>query len=343
MYPGEADPDLGVFVAAIARELERRGHEVDRAVVDRRGGSRLRHGRLLGAALLTALRRRPDVVYAHFLVPAGAAAALAATLARAPLVVTAHGADVRNIGRVPGVRALTRLATGRAAAVVAVSSYLARELSRRLPELAGRVEVINSGVDLGRFAARDSGSARRRLGWDGPGPAFLFVGHLDERKNVVRLVEAFERLGAGRLALVGEGPLRPRLEGRPGVRVVGRVPHEEVAEWMAAADVVCLPSLVEPFGQVLLEAMASERSVVATRVGGPPEFVPPEAGVLVDPASVESIEAGLRRAAELPRPNPAARAAAAGHDLRLQAGRVEALLEAAADGREGGTHRSPPA
>ena len=330
MYPGKVDPDLGVFVAGIARELERQGHEVALAVVDRRGGSRAKHLGLVVRALGLALRRRPDVVYAHFLVPAGAVAALAAAVARAPLVVTAHGADVRNIGRVPGVRALTRLVTRRATAVVAVSAYLARELGERLPDLAGRVEVIDSGVDLERFRARRADEARRRVGWEGPEPAFLFVGHLDERKNVLRLAESFERLGAGRLALVGEGPLRPRLEGRPGVRLVGRVPHAEVAEWMAAADVLCLPSLVEPFGQVLLEAMASERSVVATRVGGPPEFVPPEAGVLVDPASVSSIEEGLRRAAELPRPNAAARAAAARHDVRVQAARVEALLAEAA-------------
>jgi glycosyltransferase involved in cell wall biosynthesis len=333
MYPGPADPDLGVFVEGLERELRRAGHTVDRAVIDRRGGSPLKHLGLVLRAVTVALRRRPDVVYAHFLVPAGAAGALAAALARAPLVVTAHGADVRNIGRLPGVGLLTRLVTGRAAAVVAVSAYLARELTARVPQAGGRVRVVDSGVDLARFRLADAAAARRRLGWEGEGPAFLFVGHLDERKNVLRLVEAFERLDEGRLALVGEGPLRARLDGRPNVRLIGRVAHDEVAEWMSAADVVCLPSLVEPFGQVLLEAMASERSVVATRSGGPPEFVPAEAGVLVDPFSVDDIEAGLRRAAELPRPNPAARRAAAAHDVRRQAARVVELLEGAVAGR----------
>jgi glycosyltransferase involved in cell wall biosynthesis len=68
---------------------------------------------------------------------------------------------------------------------------------------------------------------------------------------------------------------------------------------------------------------------VATRVGGPPEFVTPQAGVLVDPASVASIAEGLLAAAELPSPNPAAREAAAGHDVRRQAERVERVLEEA--------------
>ena len=73
---------------------------------------------------------------------------------------------------------------------------------------------------------------------------------------------------------------------------------------------------------------------MATRVGGPPEFVPVGAGVLVDPLDEESIVDGLARAAALPIPNPAAREAAEAHDLKLQASRVEAILERAARGRQ---------
>ena len=127
--------------------------------------------------------------------------------------------------------------------------------------------------------------------------------------------------------------LRAALEGRPSVTLAGRVPHEEVRRWIQAADVVCQPSLVEPFGQALLEAMASERSVLATVVGGPPEFVIPAAGVLVDPQDVAAIADGLRRAAELPSPNRAARSAAAAHDVNFQAARIEEILEQAARGR----------
>jgi glycosyltransferase involved in cell wall biosynthesis len=146
---------------------------------------------------------------------------------------------------------------------------------------------------------------------------------------VLRLAEAFADLGRGDLAFVGGGPLRGALEGRSRVRVVGPVPHERVSEWLAACDVLCQPSLVEPFGIALLEAMASGRSVVATRVGGPPEFVPPEAGALVDPADVSSIREGLLAAEALPRPNEAARRAAERHDVRLEARRVATLLERA--------------
>jgi glycosyltransferase involved in cell wall biosynthesis len=80
----------------------------------------------------------------------------------------------------------------------------------------------------------------------------------------------------------------------------------------------------------VLEAMACARSVVATRIGGPPEFVPPEAGVLVDPLDLDALAHALRTAAALPCPNEAARAAAELHDVREQARRVEAVLERAA-------------
>src|SRR5829696_5407254 len=314
MYPGPEAPDHGVFVKGMADALEKRGHELERAVLVTRAGGRRRYATLFAKAARAARRFRPDVVYAHFLVPTGLLAGFAS---RAPLVATAHGRDVRNVGSIPGVRAATRAVARHATTLVAVSGYLRAELEARVPEARGKTEVVDCGVDLQLFKSADLRAAREELDWNADGPAFLHIGTLDERKNVMRLARAFERLG----------------EGRHGVRVVGRVPHEQVARWVAASDVVCQPSLVEPFGQALLEALASGRSVVATNVGGPPEFVTDGAGVLVDPQDERSIEAGLRAAAQLPTPNPAARAAAEPHDVSVQAAKVEAILERAARGR----------
>ena len=180
MYPGPDDPDLGTFVAQLEHALRARGHEIELAVLDRRAGGKARYWTLASRAARAARTFRPDVVYAHFLVPAGLIAALSS---RAPLVVTAHGQDVRNIGSVPGVRAATRYVVRRAATVVAVSDYLRRELEQRIPSARGKTEVIDSGVDLERFSLLP----RRENGAEGP--AFLCVGGLTERKNVVRLAE----------------------------------------------------------------------------------------------------------------------------------------------------------
>ena len=326
MYPGPAAPDLGTFVADLEAGLGARGHEIARAVVDRRGGPS-RHLALAYDVAATARRFRPDVVYAHFLVPAGLIAVLAG---RAPVVLTAHGQDVANAERSRAVRGATRLAVRRAAAVVAVSSWLRSKLEAAVPEAVGRTEVIDCGVDLRRFSPALAEEARAAVGWYPAGTAFVCIGALSERKNVLGLARAFERYGAGSLAFVGQGPLRDALVGRQGITTVGAVPHEQVPLWLNAADVVCQPSLVEPFGLVTLEAMSCGRSVVATRVGGPAEFVPPDAGVLVDPGDEHAIAAALATAAALPRPNAAARAAAERHDVADQVSRVEALLEGVA-------------
>jgi glycosyltransferase involved in cell wall biosynthesis len=317
MYPGLDAPDLGTFVAQLERELVARGNEVDLAVLDTRAGGRLRY---LTLARRTLAARRPDVVYAHFLVPSG----LVALAGRAPLVVTAHGRDVRNVGAIAGIAAATRLVVRRAGAVVCVSEYLRRELEAKVPEACGKTEVVSSGVDLDAFAVTPPP--------DGP-PRFLCLGALEERKNVVRLADAFAQLGEGTLTFAGDGALRARLEGHERVQLLGRVPHDEIPRLLADSHVLCQPSLVEPLGQALLEAMACGRSVVATRIGGPPEFVPPEAGVLVDPLDVDAIANAMRQAASFPRPNEAARAAAGEHDVRRQAERIEGILSRAAAGR----------
>jgi len=319
MYPSPRAPDLGVFVRDLERELLSFGHEVERAVLDTREGGKWRYLRLLRRTLAAS---KPDVVYAHFLVPTGFIAALTR---RVPLVVTAHGQDVANVGTIPGVRAATRFVVRRSSAVIAVSGYLLNLLEKHVPEARGKTEVIDCGVDLERFRPSPRGEVA-------DGAAFLCVGSLTERKNVLRLARAFERLRDGTLTFVGEGPLRPQLQGRVGIRLVGSVRHDEIPRYLAAADVLCQPSLVEPFGQSTLEALACGRSVVATRVGGPPEFVPEGAGVLVDPLDEEGLLQALRAAAALPTPNPVARAAAEEHGLTAQARRVEATLLRAARG-----------
>src|SRR4051812_12435293 len=216
MYPGPTDPDLGVFVRGLDEQLVARGHEVERAVLDRRGGGKVKYLRLARATLATSRRFKPDVVYAHFLVPTGLIGALAG---RAPLVVTAHGRDVRNVGWLPGIGAATRFVVRRAAAIIAVSDYLRRELEAKVPDARGKTEVIDSGVDLERFTVTPAPAGE---------PRYLCIASLIRRKNVLRLADAFARVGRGTLTFLGDGPLRGELEGRDGVELAGRVPYDRV-------------------------------------------------------------------------------------------------------------------
>src|SRR4051794_20717381 len=120
MWPAPDDPDLGSFLVPLVRELEAAGHEVDLAAVAQRGGSPVKYARLAREGIVTARRTRPDVVFAHFLFPAGAAGLAAARVSGAPLVVMAHGQDVANLDR-HALRVATLPVVRGAAAVIANS------------------------------------------------------------------------------------------------------------------------------------------------------------------------------------------------------------------------------
>jgi glycosyltransferase involved in cell wall biosynthesis len=345
MYPGPDAPDYGAFVATMCDALERRGAEVERVAITTRARGPARTTAKYAALLARAAgpTRRADVVYAHYLFPTGAIAATWARTLKVPYVVTAHGRDVANLARGP-VRGATAAAVAGAAGVIAVSRYLAGEL-RASGLTLPPVTVANMGVDLGRFTPGDRTAARARLRLAPNGPVVLFVGGLTARKNPLVLLQAFARVRAARpdarLALVGDGPLRGavaagvrRLGLGGAVLATGALPHAEVADWMAACDVLALPSLVEPLGVVALEALASGRPVVATRVGGTPEVVPvPRAGALVDPADPRGLAAALVGVLAAPPAPAACRAAAEPNGVDRQAGRVLDVLTRATAGR----------
>lgn len=343
MWPGPADPDFGSFVRDMCDALEGEGCEVDLAVIDRRGGGPLRtpfkYLRLLGATIARA--RAADVIYAHYLFPTGTIAALAARLSGRPVVVTAHGQDVANLRRAP-LRLASRPAVKRAAAVVAVSDYLAQRLDEAgfAPE---RLAVINMGVDLEAFTPGDRAAARARLELPGDGPVVLAVGGLTARKNPLTLLQAFARLRTtlpdARLVFVGDGPLAPTVDA--GVRHLllegavirtGALPHEQVADWVAAADVLAMVSRVEPLGVAVLEALAGGRPAVVTAIGGAREVLPaPECGRVVAPGDPAAIAAALAAVLTDPPPPERCRAAAVPHALSAQAARVAELLREAAE------------
>ncbi len=342
MYPGPADPDYGAFVEVMCDAIERSGHHVERVVIDTRVHGPLRTPAKYAGLAVRAVARthRADVIYAHYLFPTGAIAAASGRLLSRPWVVTAHGRDVRNL-QSPRLRALTATAVQGASALIAVSEYLAGELRSfglRLPP----VHVANMGVDLERFRPADRIAARTRLGL-GRGPLVLAVGGLTERKNPLRLLQAFQQVRSthpdARLAFVGDGPLAGAIRAgavRYGVEsalvMPGALPNSAITDWLAASDVLALPSLVEPLGVVALEALASGRPVAATRVGGAVEVVG-TSGTSVDPLDPASIAHGLLRLIADP-PSPAkCRAAAEIHSVDRQAARVVSILRAVARDR----------
>lgn len=195
--------------------------------------------------------------------------------------------------------------------IVTSRDYLAGSfIAPRLSELDPRIEVLPVGVDLAHFHPATERPLPPR-GFRTGGPHVLFVGGLDRAhyfKGLHVLLSALSRLPNVCLVAVGEGDLRPAYESRAAelgiaerVSFVGSVPDEELPAFYQAADVVVLPSIdrTEAFGMVLLEAMASAKAVVASRLPGVRTLIEEgRNGYLADPGDADQLAQSIRRALE---------------------------------------------
>ena len=247
----------------------------------------------------------PDLILNYNLYPDGYAAVRVGKELGIPVVVCGIGTDLRRIPD-PLTRRLTRWTIQNASAAITVSEEL-RQQAIRLGGNPGSVHRILNGCDSAIFRLSDRSAARTRLGLELDHEVILFVGNLLAAKGIYELLEAFRALRQRRpkatLVLAGEGPFRDRaltLANEAGmanwVRLIGRQKSEDVAAWLAAANVFCLPSYTEGCPNVVLEALSSGRPVVATAVGGIPELVDAGCGILVRPRDSEMLAAALESA-----------------------------------------------
>jgi glycosyltransferase involved in cell wall biosynthesis len=209
----------------------------------------------------------------------------------------------------------------------------------RIGKAAGvraKYSVVPNGVDLGEFPeAREPErkAARVRLGIEA-GPVVLCLGRISRQKGQDVLLDAWSevvrRAPQARLYLVGDGPEREGLEARAPSGVVFTGTRSDAGDWLAAADVVALPSRWEGMSMVMLEAMATGRSVVASDVAGASEALSDEAGVVVPPENPEKLVLALLQRLENPALAEAEgragrRLAERSHSLEVAAGAMERI------------------
>ena len=313
------DPERGwgggeTQVVALLRALGARGHEcrlaADPAGALARAASALgvpvlalrvrNHLDLPAAVALRRLARGHEVVHFHTS-RAHALAPLCRGLG-ARLVVT------RRMDYVPSGGPYARFLYNMAVDVVIAISEGVRSALLRAGVRAERIRVVPSGVDPSRLVAPAGARERLRREWnvDPASVVVLVPGVLERRKGHAVLLAAAERLARSRrdlhYVLCGDGReaavLRRAAERLDGsIRLLGF--RDDIPACLAAADVVALPSLHEGLGVAALEAMAAERPVVASRVGGLAEaVVPEETGLLVPPGDATALAAALGRLAD---------------------------------------------
>ncbi len=326
-------------LACVPARETRSGIEIERPRYWHLPGRARANAAAFARAGLRALGRRPapDAVVLDYAWPA-AAAVPALRERRIPCVLSGRGSDVLEVAGEAGLADELAYALRVAGHWCAVSQDLLRVMDR-LGNKPGHGVLVPSGIDPASFRPRARAEARAGLGLAAEGRLVLVCGHLIERKDPLLALEVFAR-GADerdRLVFLGRGPLEGELDAAIRARALaqrverrGEVAPEELVRWYAAADLLLLTSRREGRPNVVLEALASGRPVLATDAGGTAELLG-ECNALMlartrEPGALARQLAGLLAT----RFDPAALAASVAHltwDASLNA--LEACLAAA--------------
>jgi glycosyltransferase involved in cell wall biosynthesis len=210
-----------------------------------------------------------------------------------PFLVTVHGSDIYIGTKTVWIRSLTKILLNQANAVIAIS----RDLSQTLVRLGiseDKITVIPEVIDIDRFLSTEQN--RENI--------ILFVGSLIPRKGCKYLIQAFSEIAKSfpnyQLSLVGDGPDKSELIGLvsdlqlgKNVHFLGSKSRDEIPILMGQARLFVLPSLEEGLGVVLLEAIASATPCVASCIGGIPDIITQDVGVLVPPGDSEALSSAI--------------------------------------------------
>ena len=243
-----------------------------------------------------------DILHVHYAIPHSISAYLAKKMMDdrvVPFVTTLHGTDVLLVGNDRSYLPITRFGIEQSDAVTAVSDYLKQRTIQEF-QIKRKIEVVPNFVDCNVYGPAVDRSLRKKFAADDEG-ILIHISNFRPLKRVEDVVGIFARVRKNRkarLLMVGDGPERPKAEWLAhthgvanDVLFVGK--QNELSQLLAISDILLLPSELESFGLVALEAMACEVPVIATRIGGIPEVVRHGVdGFLYDLGDVESMAAG---------------------------------------------------
>lgn len=246
-----------------------------------------------------------DLIHAHFTYPDGYVAARLAKRYNVPFVITEHAAWIPWMDDYPKVKQQAVWAAKQSAAVIAGSHYLADTISHFTAQTE-KINVIPIGVNTACFRpSKETG--QKKAG------QILYVGRIHTTKGVDVLFRAISLLAKKhnniRLVIIGGNlgfnnyqiqennmrQLADELEINPYLEFAGMQPPENVVRIMQQSAMLVLPSRRETFGTALIEAIACGTPVVATKCGGPEDFVTEDVGVLVEKEDPQSLANGIEK------------------------------------------------
>jgi glycosyltransferase involved in cell wall biosynthesis len=256
-----------------------------------------------------------QIIHAHNGRTALAAAIGLRVVKQARLVVTQHFLDPAHTRRRGAAALLSKIIhhkiNARADRFIAISHAVADSMRRREPHVAPRVIVIHNGIaPIDPVSLRPRAQVRAELGIDAQSPLIVCAARLEKEKDVGSLIAAMnivrQRCPAARCVIAGRGSLQDELSRQiealslwDNVRLLGF--RADATSLIHAADCFVLPSLAEPFGLVLLEAMSLGKPVIATRAGGCVEIVDDhDTGLLVGPSDPAAMAVAIEQIIQAP-------------------------------------------
>ncbi|MEO2077645.1 MAG: glycosyltransferase [Bacillus sp. (in: firmicutes)] len=314
MYPSKEHKSWGIFVKNQVEALRIRGLKVEVIAIDNPNKGKLNLIKKYGKWFLTFAFHllfkgsRTSVVHAHYVFPSGWLAKWYKKWFGARMIVTAHGGDIdKMVKKNQRIYHMTKSILTEADEVIAVGEELYATLVKDFGVPKEKLSLINMGVNLDVFHPLDKAEARKRCGVKDNETPLLFVGNIIEQKGLNELVEAFASLKEENpdyaLYIIGSNKDQnyfQKLQQRitqlgitESVHFLGTKNQAEVACWMAAAEVFILPSYIEGFGLVAVEAMACGTPVVGTNVGGLKYLLDHGNGVLVKVKDAVSLKLGI--------------------------------------------------
>jgi glycosyltransferase involved in cell wall biosynthesis len=302
MYPTPNHKSFGIFIKNQVEALRNRGLHIDvAAITNPKSGkvnviTKYTAWILQTIFLLLSKGKSYDVVHAHYTFPSGYLALMFKKLFRCRMVVTAHGGDIDKMARKSDrLFQLTKKVLHTADCCIAVGEELREKIIGEFSVPAEKVSVINMGVNREVFKPYGKQEMREELGISVEEKVLLFVGNILEQKGVAELLEAYTAIREPghkmTLRIIGAEKdlfFKKELDEliaaknlQEDVQFLGVMEQREIARWMCAADCLVLPSHIEGFGLVALEAMACGTPVVGSDAGGLKYLLKDGAGITV--------------------------------------------------------------
>lgn len=318
MYPTSDHLSFGIFVKNQVTALEKAGLDVEIAVntnpATGKKNTITKYAKWGLSTLMKGLKYRNtiDITHAHYVFPSGMLSLLLKKMFGIPFIVTAHGGDIERMAKKSEkIRNWTASILRESEHVIAVGPVLAKQIEQDFGIANDKISVVSMGVSREVFTKGVQSAARQELQLASEPFIFLFVGNVIKQKGVEELLQAFQMLKTKverpiELVIVGSRrdeafiqSLQPLVS--EDVKFVDPLKQQELVKWFQASDVFVLPSHLEGFGLVALEALATDTPVIASKVGGLISLLGEGAGHLVEPENAMDLSEEMLRAVNTPK------------------------------------------